>query len=448
MPPLKKQLQAFLSAATKRPLAKKITGSFGLKIAVVGFSFFTSVFLARALSAEGYGLYAYAVTWVSVLQIPATLGLRELVLREVSSEVAGGQASEDKTGHLSGILRWANGLVLGVSVVLAAIAACFILTQQWGTNRPLAITFWIALISLPMLSLTALRQGTMQGFGRVVISQVPEKLIQPLSFLLFLLTFYWTGTQDLNAQWVILLRVSSIVLAFVVGNVFLAKTIPAAVKGAIPTYSIRRWIKSCLPFVLISSTFVINRKTDILMLGALQGTASVGIYTVVNRGSDFIPFILVAVNASIGPSIARLYRQGNLAGLQSLITKSTRLIFWYSLAVMLLLTVFGQWFLLIFGRTFVTGYTTLLILNLGKLFNAASGSVGLLLNMTGNERASAFAVGVSAVMNIVLNALLIPRYGTEGAAIATSSSFILWNGISLYVARKRLGINPTIFTGF
>lgn len=437
---LSKISQTIKTNILKGSLAKKITGSLGLKLSLVGLSFLTSVYLARMLSAEGYGTYSYAVTWVSVLQIPAVLGFRELLLKEVSV-----YTSKGENNYLNGLLHLSKNASILVTSLLVILSLLFIKLKLLDTNPQLALTFGIALVSLPMLVLTALRQGAMQGFGRVIISQVPEMLIQPVALILFLLIFYVLVGTELASEWAILFRVMATGIAFIVGNIFLNKAIPVNVKHSVPKYRTRQWMTKCLPFVLISCTYVINRKADILMLGALDGTAAVGVYTVVGRGSDFLSFILVAVNASIAPSISRLYSEKKLGELQTLITKSTRIVFLYSLTLTIILTIFGKWFLLIFGSDFVQGYSTLFILNLGKLFNAFAGSVGLLLNMTGHERKSALVVGFSAILNIILNALLIPKYGADGAAIATATSFFFWNGISLFLVKKYLGISSTIF---
>jgi O-antigen/teichoic acid export membrane protein len=63
--------------------------------------------------------------------------------------------------------------------------------------------------------------------------------------------------------------------------------------------------------------------------------------------------------------------------------------------------------------------------------------------MTGHERDAAFGITVGATANVILNALLIPRWGMEGAAIATGFSLLLWNVILVVRTRQRLGIRPT-----
>ena len=71
------------------------------------------------------------------------------------------------------------------------------------------------------------------------------------------------------------------------------------------------------------------------------------------------------------------------------------------------------------------GTRTPTILSVGQLMNVVAVSVGLLFIMTGHEEETFNRLVVAAIANIMLNALLIPIWGMEGAEVATSSSVIL-----------------------
>jgi O-antigen/teichoic acid export membrane protein len=130
--------------------------------------------------------------------------------------------------------------------------------------------------------------------------------------------------------------------------------------------------------------------------------------------------------------------------LQRMITKSARVILIGSLPIAIVLILFGHWFLLFFfGQDFIQGEKALAILGAGQLINAATGSVGLLLIMTGYERDAAMCVGISAVLNMILNAFLIPKWGLEGAAAATTTTVMFWNILLAILLYKRLGIHST-----
>lgn len=98
-----------------------------------------------------------------------------------------------------------------------------------------------------------------------------------------------------------------------------------------------------------------------------------------------------------------------------------------------------------FGSLYETAYIPLIILLVGQLINSGAGSVGLLLNMSGYERETARGMMVAAVLNVVLNLLLIPLWGINGSSLATSVSLIVWNVLLWWAVRKRLGINSLAF---
>ena len=80
------------------------------------------------------------------------------------------------------------------------------------------------------------------------------------------------------------------------------------------------------------------------------------------------------------------------------------------------------------------------ILVLGQLVNVGSGSVALLLNMTGYEWDTAKGVGIAAGVNFVLSLLLIPIVGIEGAAMANAVSVAVWNILMAGWVYKKLKI--------
>ena len=91
------------------------------------------------------------------------------------------------------------------------------------------------------------------------------------------------------------------------------------------------------------------------------------------------------------------------------------------------------------------GYTTILILAFGQLFNVALGSTGYILTMAKKESLVLLSIGVGVITNISLNYFLVPVMHIEGAAIATSASIIVWNIMMLIFVKRETKINPTIF---
>jgi O-antigen/teichoic acid export membrane protein len=148
----------------------------------------------------------------------------------------------------------------------------------------------------------------------------------------------------------------------------------------------------------------------------------------------------------VAPQFSRLYAQSNMAHMQVIATQSARAVLLLAVPIALLLILAGGVLLgWIFGAEFISARAPLAILAVGQLVNAAFGSVGFLLNMTGHEAVNARILWQSALLNILLNVVLIPIFGMNGAAVATAMSLAFWN-VSLYrQVKNRLGIISTAF---
>ncbi|MGB8274445.1 MAG: polysaccharide biosynthesis C-terminal domain-containing protein, partial [Alphaproteobacteria bacterium] len=169
-----------------------------------------------------------------------------------------------------------------------------------------------------------------------------------------------------------------------------------------------------------------------------------GIYAVAIRAAELLTFVLAAVNTVIAPRVASYYYQGDSVRLQRLLSASARRALLLTLPLGLMLIIAGPWLLnTVFGAEYAPGAIAMAILAGAQLVNVAAGSVGLVLNMTGHERITAWGVGLAAILNIALNALLIPLWGIEGAAIATASSLVAWNLILWLAVRRHLGLRPS-----
>ncbi|WP_272159105.1 polysaccharide biosynthesis C-terminal domain-containing protein, partial [Vibrio algivorus] len=88
------------------------------------------------------------------------------------------------------------------------------------------------------------------------------------------------------------------------------------------------------------------------------------------------------------------------------------------------------------------GATTslLTILCIGQVVNVCMGSVGLVLNMTGNERASLKAQGITLVITTTLLCTLVPFYQEIGAAVAISIGLVSWNIIMAFDVYRLTGL--------
>ncbi len=430
---------ARMASNLKSKLVKGAAGAFGLRLIYTGLTFVTSIVLARLLGPAGFGSYTYAVVWAYLLSVPATLGFDNFIVREIAV-----YQSQSAWGLMRGILSWANRAVLLSSVILALVSVLVAWLLAGRAYSEPFIGFCIAISLMPALSLRNVRRGAMRGLHHITKGLIPELLIDPLILIVLTVCAYGVLKQELNALWVIAFYGVGTAITLVIISRFLNQSLPDLAKTAQPVYQGKAWLSGALPFMLIESIPIINSQTDLLMLGAFKGVDAVGLYVPVNRGAQLITFILMAVGSALAPMIASAYADNRLLDLQQTITKSVRIVTGIAFLFAACLIVGGQWYLRLFGPEFVEGQTALHILCVGSFVSTSIGLAFVILNMTGHERFTATLGWATTVLNIVLNAIFIPLWGVNGAAIATSISILLGGFISLFAVKQKLGIDATL----
>lgn len=425
-------------------VARGAAGIISLRVIASAIGFICSALMARMLGANGLGVLAYVTAWLGVITIPATLGLNQLLPREVAR-----YKSQGEWGLLRGILDFSQRSVIAISIALAGPAALLVwIASGYQTSSATVVTFWIALLTLPVSGLIQIRQSTMRGLGYVAKGMLPETLVAPTLNLIILATLYFALNAKLSPPQAISIGIPIAIISFLFGNRMLHYAMPSSVYKAGPEEARRVWLESALPMMMIAGLEIINSQTDIIMLGAMTSESETGIYSVALRGATLATFVLASVNMAIGPIIARNHYGGNHASLQDIVRKSAIAIFLFTFVICAGLYMYGGQYLRLFGPEFIAGRTALNILLSGKLYVALAGSVGLILKMTGYERVVVWTGSAAAIANIILNAILIPSYGADGAAIATTLSLIIWATGSGLLIYWRLRINPTIFVSW
>jgi len=96
----------------------------------------------------------------------------------------------------------------------------------------------------------------------------------------------------------------------------------------------------------------------------------------------------------------------------------------------------------LFGNAYSAGATALVILAAGQLFNAATGPLGQVINMSGHPYITLANNAVVAALNVVGCLILIPRYGIVGAAASTTAAVTIVNVVKLFEVQWMFGINP------
>ncbi|WP_458766441.1 oligosaccharide flippase family protein [Cupriavidus basilensis] len=424
--------------------SKRYFYSFSLKIAQTILGLGLSILLARLLGVSDFGSYSFCLTLVAFVGIFIQIGLPTYLIREISNL----RVTENWVG-VSSIYRKSCTTTLNFSVCLLIPVAIYLIFNQDGMRGGYYkghsyLLIFFSLFLVPLLALNRIHESTLQGLDRVFYAQLSDKIFAPL--LMMVSVYIWSFNRNLTSQATIIIYAA--VLLFVLGlNLwFVNLARPRKIKLNDEKQYDGLPYSNLMPFFLISIVNLVNGQTDMLMLGLFGSPEQVAVYKIAFTWAAFCTFFMTAIDAVIFSKVSGLFLLGKVDELQVLLQNGSRLSFFFAVAVFLFLVVFGEKLVaLLYGVQFLPAYPLMLILGVGQLINAFVGSVHGVLNLTHNESYTLKGAIVSAVLNIVLNAVLINKFGVLGAALSSMFTLIFLNTVLLLVLYKRTGLWSAAF---
>jgi len=415
-------------------------GTFVLKILNIILVFGTNFLLARFIGAKQYGIYAYVISCSSILSILSLFGLHMLVVREVSI-----YKTKNDWSSFYKLFRWSTKMVLFSSLLFSIMGGAMLsFLSKKQSLYDFSTAIWFGMILVPLVSFIYLYQGILRGLGYIVKAQVPLFLILPVVFLILIL--FSSQLITLNGILVIKFRIIATILSLAIAILFLKFLLKErSIKTSVcQQNSPLEWLKSALPLFIFTTAEIMNQRISVVVLGNLLGPKEAGIFDITFKLAKYVDFPFMIINMPLAPIIARFYVKNEYTQLQKLITHSTRIAFLFSLLFVLFLICYGNKILLLVGKEFSHGYYALIILSLGFLINVSMGPAILLLNMTKNEAFVAKVIVTFALINLLLNITLVPKFGLIGAAVANSIVIMSWNFLLSIIVYKKLSIYSSI----
>ncbi|MFW6012084.1 MAG: oligosaccharide flippase family protein [bacterium] len=403
-----------------------------LRVAGAALTFLLSLVLARTLGAQGAGIYFLAYGVVTIVSVGARLGLGGSLVRFTS---AGATANE--WSALNGLARRAltlGSLAAGVATVLLLFGAPWLAEEAFDEPQLTAPLRIMVLAILPFVLLNLLGQ-LLRGRKRIAQSLAVMAALPPAVTCVGVLVLAPTaGTQGAAAAYVI-----ATVLTLALAGWWWHSASPRRT-GPPGTFPLRTLLASSMPLFWHSLLSIVIDRSPGLFLGLFATASEVGILEVANRTALLVSFILLAVNSIAGPKFAELYSSGDIDALVRTARRSALLSAAAALPLVLVFVTVPEAVLSLFGERFTAGASILVILTLGQLFNAGTGSVAVLLVMSGNERAMRNVTLASLLVGVILYLGLIPLWGMHGAAVACALTVAFQNLMAVLAVRRALGI--------
>lgn len=429
-------------AATDAPLRESALAArmlFGGQVVAKVLRLLTDLLVGRVLGPAGFGVIAASISLTHILAEVGLAGTHRAVLRFTSMDETEGRsrAAERITRRGLGI-----AILLGVALTGTVVIARRPLTRAlFGEGA----SFWILplfALAIPAISAFTVLQFRARAGRRFADDTIVGNVARAALPFVVTVGLFAAGWRVWGA--------AGGFVAGMFGTMALAAILHARAErraGATATdadvpVGMRRLMNVAVPLALASASVLLMNELDKVMLAIFRPERDVGIYNAGFRLSRQSVILLPVLNAAISPWIAPLLAQGRLDDVQQLYRDTTRWSLAAGWSAALLFTVFASDFLGLFGPAYLEGASVLVLISLGQLVNASVGNAGVILQFSGHERRELSNGLVVTVANVALNLALIPRFGAQGAAVATLISLVLVAVRRVLQVREVLGVLP------
>ena len=412
-------------------LARASVVAFGTYAGGAGVTYLAQLTVAHAIGAEGYGNYAFAIAWMTILAYLAALGFEVSVMRFVAAYRAQAQ-----WGLLRGMIQYADrrAALAGLSIVGIGLISVVWFGQRVPVT--LRITLMIGLPLVPLWALVWIRCAVIRALGGVFTALAPDRIVRE-GLLILLIATALLARWPVDAPQAMAATVLSGLIAFSMTSLAMHWWRRISVVPASAEYDVPSWRRTALPLLTIAVSDAVINRTGVVLLGWFGLIRDAGVYSLASNIALLVLLPRMALNALFAPLVADLFARGDRVGLRALIVRTA----WWTLlgaaGVALPLCVIAHPVLQLLGSSFSTGVSALRILLIGQLIASAAGPQLFLLTMTGHEREAALMQSVVAVANIGLSALFVWQAGLTGAALAaTMIQLALTAGLALLIWHK------------
>ena len=382
------------------------------KMFLTGVRVVTAIALARLLQADQLGMYSLALSAGNVAVAVAILGLDAALVRYVAVLVA---RKDDET--LWGALQIGIGVSLAFSVVTGTIlfALAYPAAEVLFHKPELAPLLQLVSVIVPMLTLSEVLAGSIRGFKRMDQAALAQFVAQPLIRLALIAVLAWGGLSVAEA-------ILTFGLADLAASAILFRFLNRRFPLRRPLRQARREFREIMDFsipVWLSDMMVkFHGNFQTLILGSLNTFTGVGIFTVASQMTIISSQFSSSMNVSAKPVVAELHEKDDMAEMGRVYRTANRWGVTVQLPVFLLMVLFPEQLLAIFGESYTGGATALVIMALATLVIVGTGMGGIILDMAGYTKLKLVNSIVRLTVFIGLDLLLIPHWGIIGAAVA------------------------------
>jgi len=385
---------------------------------------FVYAWIARSLGPEQFGLMNYSLAFVTLFLTFSTLGLDGIVIRNIVS-------NPKKKREFLGSAFFLK--ILGsILMILFSIIIIYLLEPN---NKTLFLFVFIIALGYIFKSFDVIDlwfksqvEAKYPVYSRIIALIIITLL--KISFILLkapLIAFIYMFSLDF-------LIVSLLFVYF-----YYKKTKISLLQWRVRLNTIKDLLKDSWPLILSGMAIMLYMRIDQVMIGHMLGQFELGIYSAAVKLSEAWYFMPIIITSSVFPAIINARKKS-----KELYIKRMQILYdsftWFTILVAVIVTLLSPFIInILYGQEYARASTVLSILIFSGIFTflgVASSNYLIAENLT---KISFYITTIGVVINILLNIMLIPLYGINGAAVATLISYSFAAYISnLFFKKSRI----------
>jgi stage V sporulation protein B len=389
------------------------------------------VFLARYVGPADLGLYTLAFTFYSFGMLLSAFGIGWALVKYVAE-------SKEDTSH--------TGRLLSIGAAFSLLIGCISCLALYLSAPWIAVSFFhmpelgallrIVAFALPFIAVEKATLGFLNGLRRMGLYTVVNVSQNVLT---------------------VALTLALVLLGYGVNGAVLALVLPVALLSSFSVFAVRRSLRkpaigqyapvarTLLRFgtyvVLASAIGMALYNTDRIMLGYFLDNVAVGIYSIAATLVLVLHLPSQAIQLITNPTIASHWAQGEIRRIEDFVNRTMKITGMLILPLSFALAFLAEDLItLVFGAAYASATVPLQILLVGFVVGGLLTSVGTALSSTAYVHVGFIITSIQLVANVALNVALIPPFGMNGAAAATSAALILGALVSFYLMQRLIRI--------
>jgi O-antigen/teichoic acid export membrane protein len=434
------------SAGARDATRKQLRGSSLLlsgRLISMGLNFVAQVLVVRYLSTRDYGAFAYALAGVAFFDGISSLGLKRGIAR--FAPIYHERRDYDR---LFGVIALVVATTLLISTLaIGTLYAVPQLLHRLVQDDALAVPLLLIVIFLvPLEALDEMLVALFASFTRPKAIFFRKYVLTPGLKLLAiaLLIGFGTSVSFLAYAYVVTSLLGVLLYAWLLTRLLRQQGVLQHFHPRSMRYPVREVFAFTLPLLTSDLVNTVMATASTFFLGYFHDTTQVAFYRVVLPTARLNTLVMTSFQLLYMPQAARLFARGDHAGINTL--------YWRTAVWMAVLSfpIFALTFsvahpltVALYGKRYESSWVLLQMLSFSYYFNVATGFNGLTLKVLGKLRYIVTINVACMAFSVLLDVLLIPRFGALGAAIATLIAMVAYN--ILKQVGLRLGAGLRIF---